>query len=166
MNYKLREAQSGDAEEICQIYNPYILSTTITFEEQPLQATDIGDRLEQVKASGLPWIVLEDLQTGNLKGYSYATPWRTRSAFRYTVETSIYLKENDRGQGFGQMLYSELLKQLQSRGIHSAIGVLAIPNPASIHLHQKLGFEYLGCFKEVGFKFDRWIDVVYWQRIF
>jgi phosphinothricin acetyltransferase len=161
----VRDAEPRDAARICQIYNPYILNTTITFEEDPLTPQDILDRLAQVKASNLPWLVLEDPDTGVLKGYCYAAPWKTRAAYRYTVETSIYLDANDRSKGFGNRLYTELLQRLQAQNIHSAVGILALPNPHSIRLHEKLGFEYAGCVKEAGFKFDRWIDVVYWQRI-
>ncbi|MEY2979031.1 MAG: GNAT family N-acetyltransferase [Prochlorotrichaceae cyanobacterium] len=162
---QIRPATVEDAAQICQIYNPYILNTTITFEEHPLTPSDMGDRLHQVKAAGLPWLVLEDVDQNVLKGYCYAFPWKTRSAYRYTVETSIYLQENDRGQGLGATLYTHLLHHLEAQGIHSAIGILALPNPASIRLHEKLGFVYAGCLKDAGFKFDRWIDVVYWQRL-
>jgi L-amino acid N-acyltransferase YncA len=162
----VRDAEPRDGARICEIYNPYILNTTITFEEDPLTPRDILDRLSQVKASHLPWLVLEDPATGAVKGYCYAAPWKARAAYRYTVETSIYLDANDRSKGFGKRLYTELLQRLQSQNIHSAIGILALPNPHSIRLHEQLGFEYIGCVKEAGFKFDRWIDVVYWQRIF
>ena len=161
----VRDAQPQDADRICQIYNPYILNTTITFEEQPLTPSDILQRMTQVQGEKLPWLVLEEPHTGVTKGYCYAAHWKPRAAYRYTVETSIYLDANDRNRGFGQRLYGELLQRLQTQNIHSAIGILALPNPHSIRLHQKCGFEYVGCVKDAGFKFDRWIDVVYWQRI-
>ncbi|MGA0200559.1 MAG: GNAT family N-acetyltransferase, partial [Prochlorotrichaceae cyanobacterium] len=81
---QIRPATVEDAAQICQIYNPYILNTTITFEEHPLTPSDMGDRLHQVKAAGLPWLVLEDVDQNVLKGYCYAFPWKTRSAYRYT----------------------------------------------------------------------------------
>jgi len=160
----VRDAEPKDAARICEIYNPYILQTTITFEEDPLTPQNILDRLNQVKLAPLPWLVLEDSDTGIVKGYCYAAPWKARSAYRYTVETSIYLDLNDRNQGFGTRLYTELLHRLRTQNIHSAIGILALPNPQSVHLHEKLGFEYIGSIKEAGFKFDRWIDVGYWQH--
>ena len=159
----LREVQEGDALGICHLYNPYILNTVITFEEEPLQASDINDRIEAVKRSGLPWLVSIEAQSGAIQGYAYASPWRTRSAFRYSVETSIYIDPRWQKQGLGQHLYQSLLDRLQTQGIHTAIAVLALPNPASIRLHEKLGFQWVGELPEVGFKFDRWVDVAYWQ---
>ena len=159
----LREVQATDALGICHIYNPYILQTEITFEEEPLQEAEINDRIQTIQRSGLPWLVTIEENTGELQGYAYASPWKARSAYRYTVETSIYLAPAWQGCGLGQTLYQTLIQQLKAQGIHSVIGILALPNPASVRLHEKLGFQPVGQIKDAGFKFDRWIDVGYWQ---
>jgi len=159
----LREVQATDALGICHIYNPYILQTEITFEEEPLQETEINDRIQTIQRSGLPWLVTIEENTGELQGYAYASPWKARSAYRYTVETSIYLAPAWQGCGLGQTLYQTLIQQLKTQGIHSVIGILALPNPASIRLHEKLGFQPVGQIQDAGFKFNRWIDVGYWQ---
>ncbi|MFZ4664882.1 MAG: GNAT family N-acetyltransferase [Prochlorotrichaceae cyanobacterium] len=159
----LREVQATDAPGICHIYNPYILQTEITFEEEPLKETDINDRIQTIQRSGLPWLVTIEEHTGQLQGYAYASTWKARSAYRYTVETSIYLDPAWQGRGLGQALYQALMQQLKAQGIHSVIGILALPNPASIRLHEKLGFQPVGKIQDAGFKFNRWIDVGYWQ---
>ena len=159
----LREVQATDALGICHIYNPYILQTEITFEEEPLQEAEINDRIQTIQRSGLPWFVTIEENTGELQGYAYASPWKARSAYRYTVETSIYLAPAWQGCGLGQTLYQTLIQQLKAQGIHSVIGILALPNPASVRLHEKLGFQPVGQIKDAGFKFNRWIDVGYWQ---
>jgi len=159
----LREVQATDALGICHIYNPYILQTEITFEEEPLQEAEINDRIQTIQRSGLPWLVTIEENTGELQGYAYASPWKARSAYRYTVETSIYLAPAWQGCGLGQTLYQTLIQQLKTQGIHSVIGILALPNPASIRLHEKLGFQPVGQIQDAGFKFNRWIDVGYWQ---
>ncbi len=159
----LREVQATDALGICHIYNPYILQTEITFEEEPLQEAEINDRIQTIQRSGLPWLVTIEENTGELQGYAYASPWKARSAYRYTVETSIYLAPAWQGCGLGQTLYQTLIQQLKAQGIHSVIGILALPNPASVRLHEKLGFQPVGQIQDAGFKFNRWIDVGYWQ---
>jgi len=99
-------------------------------------------------------------------GYAYASKWKSRCAYKYSVETTVYLRPEVKGQGIGSKLYKELLTQLKEKNIHAAIGGIALPNDASIALHEKLGFKKIGQFKEVGYKFDKWIDVGYWELIF
>jgi L-amino acid N-acyltransferase YncA len=96
-------------------------------------------------------------------GYTYASKWKVRSAYRYSVETTIYLEQGREGQGLGTRLYSELLRILREQGIHAAMGGAALPNEASVALHEKLGFERVATFRQVGFKFQQWVDVAYWQ---
>jgi len=100
-----------------------------------------------------------------LLGYAYAGRWKVRSAYRYSVETTIYLEQGREGQGVGKRLYTELLSLLLARGVHVAIGGAALPNEASVALHEKLGFERVATFRQVGFKHGRWIDVAYWQIV-
>jgi phosphinothricin acetyltransferase len=158
---KIRDATVNDAETIASTYTHYVLNTSISFEEVPVSAIDMAGRIADVQAAGLPWLVAE--MDGAVAGYAYATKWRGRHAYRFSVETSVYLAPANAGKGFGTALYRVLLDRLREGGYHLAIGGIALPNDASIALHEKLGFEQVAHFKEVGFKFDRWTDVGYWQ---
>jgi len=157
----IRPATAADAEPIALVYNYYVLETVITFEEEPIAPTDMAERIAQTNAAGLPWLVAE--QGGSVIGYAYASKWRPRSAYRFSVETTVYLAPDCYGKGVGTSLYRELQTRLKEMHFHTAIGVIAQPNPASEALHEKLGYRKVAHFKEVGFKFGRWIDVCYWQ---
>lgn len=161
--FKIRNALPGDAEEIAQIYNHYIEKTIITFEEEVVTGDTIEGRMQNVRSSRFPWLVAE--RDGRLLGYSYAGRWKDRCSYRYSSEVTVYLRPGHFGKGVGSALYSELLPALKARGIHVAVGGIALPNEASVKLHEKMGFLKAAHFKEVGFKFDRWIDVGYWQCI-
>lgn len=160
----IRLATSSDADAIAAIYNHYVLNTTVTFEEEALSPGQMAERLRAVAAARLPWLVLE--QDGQIAGYAYGSLWKTRSAYRFTVESSVYIDHAAVGQGFGQQLYSALLQRLKQNGYHSVVGCLGLPNPASEALHAKCGFQKVAHFKEVGFKFGVWVDVSYWQMTF
>jgi L-amino acid N-acyltransferase YncA len=160
-NVVVRPAAAADAASIARIYNHYIQNTVITFEEEPVSAQTMAARVADVQGLSLPWLVAE-IETA-IVGYAYATRWKARSAYRYSVETTIYLEHGCAGRGIGTTLYSELLLNLREHGIHVAIGGAAVPNEASVALHAKLGFEHVGTFRQVGFKHDRWVDVAYWQ---
>ena len=156
----IRSATPEDAAALCAIYNPYIAGTVITFEEQPVAVPEMQRRIAAVQPA-LPWLVAED--AGHVAGYAYAAPWRPRAAYRHSVESTIYLAPASHGRGLGRRLYGELLDQLRARGLHTVIGGVALPNPASVGLHEALGFKQVAEFGEVGFKFGRWINVGYWQ---
>ena len=111
----------------------------------------------------LPWLVCED--AGLVVGYAYATTWKSRCAYRYSAETSVYLSQQCVRKGIGSKLMQELIVRLRALVLHSILAGIALPNEASIALHEKLGFEKVAHFKEVGRKFDRWIDVAYWELI-
>ncbi len=151
----------GDASAIVSIYNHFILNTTISFEESAVSESEMAQRIADVAAAGLPWLVLEVDQV--IVGYAYATKWRARHAYRYSVESSIYLHPSKSGQGMGAALYTALIESLRKGGFHLVIGGIALPNAASVALHEKLGFEKVAQFKGVGFKFAHWVDVGYWQ---
>jgi len=156
----IRAATPDDAAAIAAIYNHYIATSTISFEEQAVTAAEMAQRIRDVSAT-LPWLVRED--GGRIAGYAYATKWRVRSAYRFAAETSVYVEQGRGGQGIGSALYTALLAELRARGIHMAISGIAQPNPASVALHERLGFVKVAHFSEVGRKFDRWIDVGYWE---
>jgi L-amino acid N-acyltransferase YncA len=158
----IRDAAAADAPAICAIYNLYVLSTVITFEEAPVEAASMAERIAEIRRAH-PWLVCE--LDGEIAGYAYAGPWRTRTAYRFATETTIYLAPGHTGRGVGRTLYEALLAELARRGYRCAMGGIALPNPASVALHEKVGFVKVAHFREVGWKLDRWIDVGYWQRM-
>lgn len=157
----IRPALPADAAAIATIYNHYVETTAISFEEEPVCAPDMASRIADVGAAGLPWIVLE--VDGALAGYAYATKWRARRAYRFSVESTVYLAPGLGGRGYGVALYGALLERLRAIDCHSVIGGIAQPNVASVALHEKMGFRKVAHFAEVGFKFGHWIDVGYWE---
>jgi L-amino acid N-acyltransferase YncA len=160
-NAVIRAATAADAEALASIYNHYILNTVITFEEQAITAADMTERLAEVAASKLPWLVAE--RAGQVLGFAYASKWKGRCAYRYAAEVTVYLDATVPRQGFGTQLYEALFAQLRERGMHTLIGGIAEPNPASVALHEKFGMRKVAHFAQVGFKFGRWVDVGYWQ---
>jgi phosphinothricin acetyltransferase len=159
----IRPATPSDASAICAIYNPYVATSTITFEEDPVSIEEMAQRIHEV-TSKFVWYVYE--YDDEVVGYAYATSWRTRCAYRTSVESSVYVSKDYAGQGIGSRLYRCLLDELKERGMSVVIGGIALPNSASIALHEKLGFEKVAHFKKVGRKFEQWIDVGYWELIF
>jgi L-amino acid N-acyltransferase YncA len=157
----LRLATPDDGAAIAAIYNHYITTTTISFEEAEVSAADMAQRVADVLAAGLPWLV--EVEGETLLGYAYATKWRVRHAYRFSVESTVYLAHDQARRGLGSRLYRELLERLRVAGCHLVIGGIALPNEASVALHEKLGFEKVAHFQEVGYKFNRWLDVGYWQ---
>jgi phosphinothricin acetyltransferase len=159
----VRAVAAEDAEAIATIYNYYVTNTIVTFEEEPVAAAEIGRRVEAVRESSLPWLIAE--QEGRVLGYAYATKWRERRSYRFSTEVTVYLGPGLEGRGIGSKLYGNLVADLRGRGIHAAMGGIALPNESSIALHEKFGFRKVAHFEQVGFKFNRWIDVGYWQII-
>jgi L-amino acid N-acyltransferase YncA len=158
----IRPATLTDAEAICGIYNYYVLNTHFNFEEETVSVDEMQHRIEKIIRK-LPWLVYE--QEGKLVGYAYASEWKSRCSYRYSVESSIYLKHGESGNGIGSKLYGALLGELEKLEVHAIIGGVAQPNDASIALHEKFGFEKVAHFKQVGFKFNKWIDVAYWEKL-
>lgn len=158
----IRIARPGDADAIAAIYNHYVAGSVATFELAEVAAAEMAARIAEVASHGLPWIVAGE--GSRILGYAYAGRWRTRAGYRHSVETSIYLAPDATGRGLGVALYDHLLAMLPPLGVHAVIGGIALPNPASEALHQRLGFEPVARFREVGLKFGQWIDVAYWQR--
>ena len=158
----IRPATTRDAEAVARIYNHYIANTTITFEEQAITSPQMAERIGKVALASLPWLVAE--HDGRVDGYAYATQWKERSAYRFSVEITVYLAPEAVGRGIGSALYEALFAELDKRGVHAAIGGIALPNPASVALHEKLGMKQVAHFEQVGFKFGQWLDVGYWQK--
>lgn len=157
----IRAAQEGDGETLAALYNHYVRHTYTTFEADAVSGQEMFSRVRAVQQIGLPWLVLEE--AGQLQGYACAVRWKGRAAYQNSVESTIYLAEGFSGRGLGTLLYGELLTQLRNRGMHCALGGIALPNAASVALHERMGFEKVAHLREVGRKFERWIDVGYWQ---
>lgn len=157
---KIRRATPGDAAAICEIYNEHVLRTVVSFETQPVEADEMAARIQE-KLLQHDWLVAEHEQ--RLAGYAYYGPFRTRAAYDHTAESSIYLARQARGQGLGRQLYEALISSARDRRYRELIGVIALPNPASVALHQKVGFTEVGVLKNVGRKFGTYLDVGLWQ---
>ncbi len=157
----IRTAEIRDADAIARIYNHYVLNTIVTFEEQRSSADEMAERIRETLAIPLPWLAAE--QSGSVIGYAYASKWKGRCAYRFSVEGTVYLADGAAGRGLGSLLYGTLIDRLRELHMHSILGGIALPNEASVKLHERLGFEKVAHLKEVGRKFDRWVDVGYWQ---
>ncbi|MEZ0497765.1 arsinothricin resistance N-acetyltransferase ArsN1 family B [Sphingomonas sp. IW22] len=156
----IRAAEPADASAIAAIYAPFVLSGTVSFESEAPDARTMRARM--TASEGLyPWLVATDGDA--VVGYAYAGRFRDRPAYHWTVETSIYLAGDAQQRGVGRLLYEALIDTLRAQGFVHAIGAIALPNDASIKLHEQVGFRRAGVIREAGFKFGRWIDVGFWQ---
>ena len=159
---KLRRATADDAAAIALIYAPYVTASAVSFETEAPDAAEMRSRIE---AGGelYPWLVAVD-EDGRILGYAYAGAFRARRAYRFSVETSVYVAEPAQGRGVGRRLYGALMPILEAQGFTQAIAAISLPNPASISLHEAHGFVSAGVYREVGFKFGGWHSVGLWQR--
>ena len=159
----IRDATAEDAGAIAAIYNPYVVGTCVTFDTDPLSVEDMQGRIAETHAANLPWLVATEAD--RIVGYACASRWKGRWAYRYSVESTVYLESSRTRRGMGRVLYAALVERLRERGIHAVIGGIALPNEASVALHERLGFEKVAHFRQVGFKLERWVDVGYWQLL-
>ena len=159
---EIRHATPADADAVCRIYNHYVMDTIVSFEEAPVAAADMAARITDLSRTH-PWYVYEE--SGAVIGYAYAGPWRTRTAYRDAVESTVYVESGRVGSGIGSKLYDALIPELRRRSFHCVMGGIALPNAASVALHEKKGFIKVAHFREVGWKFQRRIDVGYWQLV-
>jgi len=163
MDSHIRPVKREDSKRICEIYNYYVTSTNISFEEQAVAEEEMERRIEE-KTKKYPWLVY--VLEGEVVGYSYVGKWKERSAYRHTVEDTLYVKSDKRGKGIGQKLFEGLLEAVgKDTEIHAIMGVIALPNEKSVAIHEKNGFEKVAHFKEVGYKNGAWIDVGYWEKV-
>ncbi len=151
----------NDAQAICDIYNYYINHSVATFEEREVSVEEMRARVDAVEAQGLPWLVAK--KDESILGYAYATQWKSRSAYRFCVEITVYIAQDNCSSGVGSALYKSLFDSLKQTKTRIAIACLSLPNESSVALHEKFGMQKVGHFTEVGFKFDRWVDIGYWQ---
>lgn len=160
----IREVQTRDVGALCAIYNHYVAQTTVTFDAMPVSEDEMAGTIVAA-GPNLPWLVWEDPDTGLVTGYAACSAWKSRCSYEKSLETTIYLEPGTGGQGVGSLLYGELMVRVKEAGYHTVLGGISLPNPASVALHEKLGFVKVGHFKAVGFKFEQWIDVGYWQKM-
>jgi L-amino acid N-acyltransferase YncA len=158
----LRDATPGDFPAIAAIYAHHVLHGAASFEETPPESDELLRRHAAVRGQGLPWIVAE--LNGNVAGYCYATPYRPRAAYRYTVEDSIYIDESCRGLGLGRLLLEALIERCENGPWRQMIAVIADLRGGSLALHRGLGFEMVGTLHAVGFKHNEWRDTTLMQR--
>ena len=158
----IRPVELSDCKSITDIYNYYIETTVITFEEIPMTVPEMQKRVNEIREL-FPYLVYEE--NGEIMGYAYVDAFHSRCAYRFTLEDSIYVRNGQQGKGIGRALLDELLNEVKKRDAHSIIAKIALPNERSIKLHEAFGFKNVGTLKEVGRKFDRWLDVGYWELI-
>ena len=139
-----------------------MINSTATFEEEDVTEDEMRIRIKQITRR-FPWLVYE--VANELKGYAYATDWKSRSAYRYSAETTVYIKSDFTGKGIGFLLYQQLISAMKGLSYHSLVGGIALPNNSSIALHEKLNFKKVAHFQQIGFKLDQWVDVGYWQLL-
>ncbi len=156
----IRLAHENDASQMLEIYAPIVQETTISFELEPPSETEFQNRIQSYQQK-MPWLVCEI--NGQLAGYAYASPYRTRAAYQWSVESSVYVSENHRRKGIAKALYTALFKLLQLQGFYHVVAAIALPNQPSVAVHEAVGFVPVGVFHRVGFKFGKWRDVGYWQ---
>jgi L-amino acid N-acyltransferase YncA len=155
----VRAATPSDAEPIAAIYAPYVVETVISFEETPPTAAEFEARM--LATPRLPWLVA--VRADAVVGYCYASPHRTRAAYRWSADVSVYVAPSERGRGVGRLLYGELLPLVRSLGYVSLFAGIALPNAASVAFHEAFGFTPVGIYRNVGFKQNAWQDVGWWQ---
>lgn len=158
----LRSANLADLPAITAIYRDSVLHGTASYELAPPDQQEMENRFRAIAEKGYPYIAAEG-ENGLLLGYAYASAFRTRPAYRWLVEDSIYLAPEARGRGIGKMLLAELLKQCEALGFRQMVAVIGGASPASVALHRRLGFELIGTLKGTGFKHGRWLDTALMQ---
>ena len=159
---EIRNVNLTDAAQIAEIYNYYIKNTHQTFETEPLSAEEMRERISDI-SENYPYLVAEE--DGEIYGYAYATQFKLRQAYEFSAEVSIYVKNEAKQKGIGTRLYDRLFEELKETDIHAIIAGISLPNDGSVRFHEKLGFNKVAHFREVGYKLGRWVDVGYWEMI-
>lgn len=156
----IRPFKVSDIPELLEMYNHFVLHSTATFDIEPLTLEAFTEKVMRINQD-FPFLVFEE--NNEILGYSYGSKFRPKPAYNTTVESTVYVKHNTQRKKIGSLLYEELLKQLKAANFHIVLGVLTLPNDASVRLHEKFGFKQVAFLKEVGYKFDTWLDVGFWQ---
>jgi len=159
---QIRLATHDDGAAVAEIYRPVVAATAFSFETILPDGNEMTRRIEETLGS-YPWLVCD--VDGQVAGYAYASRHRVRGAYQWSVDTSVYIAEDYRRRHIGRGLYTSLFAILAAQGYFNAFAGIALPNPASVALHQAMGFEPIGVYRRVGYKLDRWHDVGWWQLI-
>ena len=162
IKHEIRPAEEKDAAQLCEIYNHYVRDTVITFELDERSKKDFEKEILETTVK-FPYLVA--VQNDNILGYAYANAWREREAYKNTVESSIYMNPEFTSRGIGYHLYLNLVNTLKTQGVHSVIAGISLPNVTSVRLHEKIGFHKVAHFREVGYKFNKWVDIGYWELL-
>lgn len=161
MNLTIRHVRSTDAESILRIYAPYVLESSVSFELELPSVATMQQRIHDYTQK-FPWLVACD--GDKVIGYAYASTYRERAAYQFNVETSVYIDTNYQQSGIATQLYAALFVKLKEMNLHQAFAVITMPNEKSERFHRKFGFESFAIFKEVGFKFNQWHDVLWMKK--
>jgi phosphinothricin acetyltransferase len=156
----IRHADARDAAACVAIYAPFVRSTAVSLEEQPPSEREFAQRIERLSLTH-PWLVAE--REGDVVGFAYGSRHRDRAAYRWAADVAVYVAQNHRGHGVGRALYDVLLSLLARQGLYVACAGITLPNPASVALHEALGFTHIGVYRNIGFKCAAWRDVGWWQ---
>jgi L-amino acid N-acyltransferase YncA len=162
---RVRLAATGDASAVAAIYAPYVEETVISFETAPPDAKQMAERIAATLPTH-PWLVAEDQDDPDqpaVLGYAYAHAFASRAAYAWSAETSVYVHSGRHRSGVGRALYEVLLRLIAAQGYREAFAGVTLPNPASVALHESMGFRPVGAYRRVGFKHDAWHDVGWWQ---
>lgn len=159
---RIRDADTADGAALAAIYAPFVTDSWVSFETQPPDSAEMAARIASYGSSH-GWVVAE--LDGAIAGYAYASRHRTRAAYATSADIAIYVAPGAQGQGLGRALYAALFERLRSRSIHAVFAGIALPNPASIALHEAMGMVPVGIYREVGWKLGGWRDVGWWQRL-
>lgn len=158
----IRKVRTNDVAAITTIYNGYIQNSTATFETEPITEEEMKQRIESISPH-FPYLV--DEENGVITGYCYAHPWKARTAYQYTLETTVYLAPEFIGKGIGRLLMERLIEESRSSGFRALIACITAENESSCSFHERLGFEKVSHFVKVGEKFGRWLDVVDYELL-
>lgn len=156
----IRQIITSDIPEILPIYNYHVQNTVVTFDIIPLSLEQFTEKVKRI-SNEFPFLVY--IENNEILGFTYASKWRQKPAYNHTVESTVYTKNSAQRKNIGTKLYHELLKQLTVKGYKIVIGGISLPNEPSIKFHEKFGYEKVGHFSKVGKKFDKWVDVAFWQ---
>jgi phosphinothricin acetyltransferase len=160
--FDIREGHTRDGAALAAIYAPYVEQSWVSFETEAPDAAEMARRIAEYGQSHA-WLVAE--RSGQILGYAYASPHRTRAAYATSADIAIYIAKGAQGQGMGRALYTALFDRLRTKSIHAVFAGIALPNPASIALHEAIGMVPVGIYREVGWKMGGWRDVGWWQRL-
>jgi len=158
----IRKVELSDAAQVAEIYNYYILNTHHTFEAEPLGIEEMEKRIAE-SSEDYPYLIAEF--DGVIQGYVYAAQFKLRQVYKHSVEVSIYVRNQAKQKGIGSELYERMLEELAETDIHALMAGISLPNEASVRFHEKIGYEKVAHFKEVGYKLGRWVDVGFWEML-